>query len=112
MDAVKFLEKKRMMCKKQIQCSTCPLYDGVGDCKASIRGNDYKEVVRLVEEWAKNNPAKTRQSEFLKIFANAKISCGIINICPEKVDCMFICQSKGVDICDECRKKYWLTEVE
>lgn len=66
MDAVKFLEIRKRMCS-ELACYECPLgyeEDGFMLCKAFTEHENFEEAVQIVEEWAKNNPVKTRQSEF------------------------------------------------
>lgn len=70
-----------------------------------------EETISKVEQWAKDNPINTRQSEFLKMFPNAPIDedNGILCIRPCYVDESIGCTNeKG---CDGCRRKYWITEV-
>ena len=71
------------------------------------------ETVSKVEQWAKEHPIKTRQSELLKMFPNVKIDDGVIAFCPSNflpaVERSEYC--KKHDKCRECRKDYWLTEV-
>lgn len=75
-----------------------------------------EEAVAIVEKWAKEHPIKTRQSEFLKMFPRAERGeDGLIVFCPENFDSKIECPSKkggGYGQCNECRKKYWLEEVE
>lgn len=65
----------------------------------------------------KDNPVKTRQSEFLKQFPNARLKEGVLIIDPCKIDIT----SKEDDKCEalkpECiavpiAEKYWFTEVD
>lgn len=73
------------------------------------------EIVAAVEKWAKEHPAKTRQSEFLKMFPNAPISHNTIDICPSKVDVLQKCPKVTpgtLNMCVFCKRKYWLTEVD
>lgn len=51
---------------------------------------------------------KTRQSEFLKMFPNARMDDGVAAACPSRVDKNFNCCLP----CDDCRKDFWLAEVE
>lgn len=72
------------------------------------------EIVAAVEKWAKEHPAKTRQSEFLKMFPNAPFSHNMIDICPSKVDVLQKCPKvtpSTLNMCVFCKRKYWLTEV-
>lgn len=113
MDAVKFLEARKRMCS-ELTCDYCPLnYGGacICFCKASSRFEDSKEIVRTVEEWVKNNPVKTRQSELLKVFPKAEMLDGVVQMCPKMMDTKFPCQV-GKCSCIDCKKGYWFEEVE
>lgn len=108
MDAVEFYKVFKRMCDKT-DCKDCLL-----DQKCRPSANvEPEEVVELVEEWAKEHPVKTRQSELLKMFPDAETDrSGILIFCPRKFDPVNInivhCHRHG---CLECRKDYWLTEV-
>lgn len=78
-----------------------------------------EEAVAIVEQWAKDHPKKTKQSEFLKIFPEAPIFEGVLEIEPCKLVGSKLnteeCHSYdefGLSGCYECRKKYWNEEVE
>lgn len=121
MDAVEFIKEHDRMCKA--------LKSSCEECKLSIKSNDTREycaeylaehpaeAVKIVEQWAKEHPKKTRQSEFLKMFPRVGMcSDGFVNFCPEDMDSEFECPRKTCDSegnhCTPCRKKYWLEEVE
>lgn len=54
---------------------------------------------------------KTRQDEFLEHYPNAKKCKDILRICPDDVDVDYnVCES--YPRCEECRRDYWLQEVE
>ena len=111
MDAVEFVKTVNRLCKN-LRCKECPVYKE-GICTVGF--DDYsvksiEETVSKVEQWAKDHPVKTRQSEFVKMFPNAEFCRDVINILPcsiEKEMCKYCDNSK----CEECRKDYWLTEV-
>nr|DAW35450.1 MAG TPA: hypothetical protein [Caudoviricetes sp.] len=115
MDAVKFFKTVNMLCKNQ-SCEECPVYKNDMCCMVGFDDDSIKsieETVSKVEQWAKDNPIKTRQSEFLKLFPDAETDeSGILIFCPRKFDPENInsvhCHRHG---CLECRKDYWLTEV-
>lgn len=96
MDAVEFFKTVKRLCGQG--CAKCPV------CKI-------EEMVSKVEQWAKEHPIKTRQSEFLKMFPNADLCRDVINILPCSVEkgMSKCCSDKR---CEECRKDYWLTEVD
>lgn len=111
MDAVEFVKTVNRLCKN-LRCKECLVYKE-GICTVGF--DDYsvksiEETVSKVEQWAKDHPVKTRQSEFLKMFPNAEFCRDVINILPcsiEKEMCKYCDNSK----CEECRKDYWLAAV-
>lgn len=70
-------------------------------------------ILWLDEEYIEpeERPIKTRQSEFLKMFPKAKIKNNAIDICPLATDAKFGCKS-AIASCKDCKKDYWLAEVE
>ena len=119
MDAVEFFKTANRLCKNQSGCEKCPVYkEGICMVMRMIRLDDdlvksIEETVSKVEQWAKDHPVKTRQSELLKLFPNAKIDRGAIIFCPRnflpEVEGEAYCEKH--DKCRECRKDYWLAEV-
>lgn len=116
MDAVEFFKTVNRLCENQ-SCRECPVCkEGVCMVMNMVRIDgglveSIKETVSKVEQWAKDHPVKTRQSEFLKLFPNATIDedNGILCIKPCTIDESIGCTNgKG---CDDCYRKYWLTEV-
>ena len=111
MDAVEFLKTLRRMCNSE--CRECELGKSLGalDTCALWQKAHPEEAVEIAEKWAKEHPAKTRQSEFLKHYPNAKILLGCLNACPMDVfgDTEASCNHQP---CYECKKAFWLAEVE
>lgn len=113
MDAVEFFKTVNRMCKNK-DCNEYPVYKNNTCCMIGFDDDSTKsieETVSKVEQWAKDHPVKTRQSEFLKLFPNAVIDedNGILCIKPCVIDESIGCTNgKG---CDDCCRKYWLTEV-
>jgi hypothetical protein len=116
MDAAELLKTFHRFCKSKESCSECELISK-GDKGCILDMDEYLEKavrsVQIVEEWAKDNPIKTRQRAFLKMFPDAETDrSGILIFCPRKFDPVNInsvhCHRYG---CLECRKDYWLTEV-
>lgn len=119
MDAVEFLVTRDRMCKSfHGRCTGCEVNErmGAGEVCIHYMAQHPQEVVEIVERWAKEHPRKTRQSEFLKMFPRAgRGEDGLIVFCPEDFDSKFECPLKkggGHDQCGDCRKEYWLEEVE
>lgn len=106
MDAVEFLDKVDRLSKR-------------GSTEEKMRYNDYRTAgdnawaVKFVEQWAAAHPIKTRQSEFLKLFPGADIDeddgCLVLNPCNVYEKMRKECGGRK---CSECRKAFWLAEVE
>ena len=99
------------MCKFYDSCNDCPLFLKCG----TLIAEETDEANEIILKWCEEHPAKTRQSEFLKMFPNAGIYKGAISICPYTIDCDYDCKNKEnyVDFdCTGCKKEYWLAEVE
>ena len=114
MDAVDFLKAKVRMCGN-IHCEACGLHSENMYC-VNYCFVYPDEAVAAVEKWAAEHPAKTRQSEFLKMFPNAALfsfgTTDICDICPAKVDDTLECDVIRNCGCYGCKRKYWLAEVE
>lgn len=113
MDALEFFKTRKRMCEAT-KCADCKLYHVQGGCciapeKEKI--NAFEEAIAIVEQWAAEHPVKTRQSEFLKHYPNAKIILGCLDACPMDVfgDTEANCNRQP---CYECKKAFWLAEVE
>ena len=126
MDAVTYIKEYKRMCESfnsnDLQakpCDGCPL-DGLADgCHMLDIADNAEECVDAVERWAKEHPAKTRQSEFLKMFPEAIIepAAGYIDICPalllvaKRATRTGGCGDSSID-CEECKGKFWLEEIK
>ena len=109
MDAVEFLKQYSRMVTFGVQPFKVP------------SNLPYEEIVSRVEQWSKEHPVKTRQSELLKLFPNAKIdNAGTLCMCPmnfnpetykDKDKCFCIHMRDDIH-CAECRRDFWLQEVQ
>ena len=106
MDAVEFIKQVRRMGKQK----------GEAIC-FKLEEKD-TEIVEQVEQWAKEHPVKTRQSEFLKQWPDAAIGddgypsvapCQLYKDIEEKDENGVCCKNCG---CAECRRDFWLKEIE
>ena len=114
MDAVEYVKQRERMCEHYVHCGDCP----VGDYQGCASLNEIPKMVPIVETWAKEHPVKTRQSEFLKQWHDAEIGYdGLPSIAPcqlykdmeEKDENGVCCKNGG---CAECRRDFWLKEIE
>lgn len=122
MDAVKFLEEVKRMCESHSTCvvddKVCPIVchrNGycIGPALKSIEVDKFPNIVNAVDEWSKENSIKTRASEFMKHYPNV-INCeGVPIICPKTIDVSYNpCSGCSKIDCYDCRKEYWMQEVE
>ena len=109
MDAIKFLKERNRMCHKGL-CDTCPV--GSVHNKFSITcGNFMKyhpeEYLRVVQQWSKEHPAKTRLSVLKEQYPAIKEDEFVFsNICAGDLY-GFVCGDEYAD-CVFC----WNVEVE
>lgn len=112
MDAVEYLKTLCRMCHCEcLKCEFGKARSGFETCPVWQRTHP-EEAVAIAEKWAKEHPAKTRQSEFLKHYPDARILAhGCLNACPMNVfsDADINCNAQP---CIECKKAFWLAEVE
>ena len=113
MEAVEFFKTVNRLCKNQ-GCNICPVAKE-GCCMVGFDDDSIKsieETVSKVEQWAKDHPVKTRQSEFLKMFPNAKIYNDVIWLCPKYIGCDYKPEENCNEIsCFDCKREFWLAEV-
>jgi len=105
MDAVKFIEERRRM------------YKVTGKHLPTLaEGIPAEDVVKEVEAWSIAHPRKTRQSVFLKMFPNVILNDkGQPGFCPRTLDTAYHPVGDcvlDVDICQRCKDKFWMQEVE
>nr|DAG68063.1 MAG TPA: hypothetical protein [Caudoviricetes sp.] len=113
MDAVDYLKTSRRMCKPSGGCDTCVVYiDGECCIDFGAKSGKEKETVAIVEQWAKDHPVKTRQSEFLKMFPKAAKNGRVLDFCPKDLDIDYMPPKRCENIsCSACKTDYWNEEV-
>lgn len=115
MDAVEFIEERNRMCNYYgggnalSECAECPASQRTCLSVRSVTA----EYITAVEQWSKEHPRKTRQDVFLEQWPNCMMGDdGIVGMCPRNVDKMYACNSRRLDECVDCRRKFWTQEVE
>ena len=110
MDAVEFLKALGRLCNNYLCGDNCPLIDSCDD----ESDDGYVRKVQMVEQWAKEHPVKTRQSEFLKMFPNASVGYnGTLVICPSQADIKAVAGCvRSERNCDKCKRDFWLKEIK
>ena len=113
MDAVEYLKALGRLCNNYLCGDNCPLIDSCDD----ESDDGYVRKVQIVEQWAKEHPVKTRQSEFLKMWPDAEVGddgypsvapCQLYKDIEEKDENGVCCKNCG---CAECRRDFWLKEI-
>lgn len=62
MDVVEYVRQRKRMCDYYANCGDCPACDY--EWCSSL--NEIPKMVPIVEQWTKEHPVKTRQSEFCR----------------------------------------------
>lgn len=106
MDAVKFLQERNRMYESGAATPGIGLED------------DYDPViaVKVVEKWSAAHPRKTRQSVFLERYPEARLDgYEVLRLCPSDISAAHR-DSEGCGYpeqrCTDCRRKFWMQEVE
>ena len=113
MEALEFLKERKRMCRSFCgSCRGCPCEKVRCALNSLTSDDDYKRIVAAVEEWSAAHPRKTRQSAFLEMFPNADVDAtGVLFISPCKIDKTLhgpLCKPG----CGDCRREFWMQEVE
>ena len=98
------------MCKHHGDCQHCLLEEKICERAIGCSLKRIDEINEIILNWCKEHPVKTRQDKFLEMFPNAARREQIIDICPKKIGVSGLCRIDKS--CSECRKSYWLEEVE
>lgn len=115
MDAVEYLKTLNRMCHCEcLKCEFRKVRSGIETCPVWQRTHP-EEAVEIVEKWAKEHPAKTRQGVFLEQYPETEIDkYGCLRLCPELVSADY--RNRHGDcinrVCIDCRREFWLAEVE
>ncbi len=112
MDAIKFVNEMVRMCAEYPKCDGCPVavQNDDEDCMAKVPA---EQMVAIVDEWAKMNPVKTRQSVFLEQWPDCPMDDDdVVGTCPRNVDKNYICGVDSFRGCPDCRREFWMQEVE
>lgn len=112
MDTVEFLKEAIRMCKSYTSCTGCVLEHKCPTTSMETEAPD--KLVEIIEKWAKEHPKKTRQSEFLKLFPDVRRKDGVVDLHPCMIDTKNYPKDDycATNSCNDCRKDYWLQEVE
>ena len=117
MDALEFLMERRRMCDSYRHCEGCPLEGGKCVVSSVPPDEDYKRIIAAVDQWSKEHQRKTRQSVFLEQYPEAEIDAnGVVGLCPMSISAAYR-DSNGEcnnpeQMCTDCRREFWMQEVE
>lgn len=112
MDAVEYVKALRRLCRSKIKCSECQLLNKEEHCCMADIGECAEKTVQIVEQWAKDHPVRTRQSEFLRMFPKAEMKDDYLWMCPKYINYDYNPEENCHEIsCSDCKRKFWLTEV-
>lgn len=121
MGALKFIEERNRMCDRYWQadgdCDDCPLVY-TRECNelrnmVDGSGKAVGKVVEIIEKWSKEHPRKTRQDVFMEQWPNCMMGDDdVVGMCPRNVDKMYACNGLLFAGCPDCRRDFWMQEVE
>ena len=116
MDAVKFLQERARMCNSLSPgCEGCRMNEEkpvTSGCYRWMLENP-ERAVKIVEAWSAAHPRKTRQSVFLEQYPEAMIDRkDMLSVCPQYIDRNLECRRGRDGDCGDCRREYWMQEVE
>lgn len=118
MDALEFLSEAKRMCDQHTEpCNTCAANEFCGftpEFPSEFgKTTQMQKMVELVETWSKEHPRKTRQSVFLEQWPNCMMgNDDVVRMCPRNVDKNYICDLNRSAGCPDCRREFWMQEVE
>ena len=104
------------MCNLCKDCEGCPLERAGCGLGTSTPDEEYEKTIATVEQWLKEHPRKTRQTELLNMFPEAHVSeNGSLYICPASVSSAYRDANGNCKVrrlkCADCRKEFWSKEV-
>ena len=117
MDAIEFMQNIKRRCVEGT-CAHCPM-DNFGFCNQDLprmNNDEIEKFVKDIDEWVTEHPVKLMQDYVFENFPKAIKQNGILAIKPcdmnggeefRKTHCRVYNGS-----CYDCRKDYWLGEVE
>ena len=115
MDALKFIEERNRMCDYYTKkdgaggCADCPERDSTCNVVRYVT----PEYIANVEKWSREHPHKTRQSVFLEQWPETTLVDGVIDIQPCRlVAAIQFGPGCHKTSCYDCRRKFWMQEVE
>lgn len=119
MDALKFIEERNRMCKLfSPGCEGCRIDEAkpvMSECVLWMIENPEK-TVEIVERWSQEHPRKTWQSVFLEQYPEAWVDeDGCLRVCPNGISPWHRSEDGEcitADKCADCRREFWMQEVE
>lgn len=123
MDAVRYLEETRRMCRffSHVACVGCPALINRQYCMFADMivnyGTKTTDAVAIVEKWSEEHPRKKRQSVFLEQYPETIVDVhGVLRVCPMYISAAHR-DSDGEckypkKPCADCRREFWMQEVE
>lgn len=115
MDALEFLKERKRMCDSYTDCKGCPFDDSKCVIDSTLSDDDCERIAATVEQWSKDHPRKTRQSVFLEQWPETEIDTfGYLMVCPKRIsaDCRIRYGNCSNRLCSDCRREFWMQEVE
>lgn len=114
-EKAKLIKDYARMCESKvgIDCDECELnknekYSSCGPFMIK----EPEQAVEIIERWSAEHKIKTRQDMIIKEFPNIGTIGDVIDLRPCDMDTEIECPDRDNTSCTECKKSYWLAEVE
>lgn len=113
MDMTEFFSELLRMCKSSSDCAKCQYNGGMCDNAIEL----LEKTVAVVEKWSREHPRKTRQSVFLEQYPEAQIDDNdVLSVWPAVISPSHRKDGGGClnihKVCADCRREFWMQEVE
>lgn len=114
MDAVKFIKERKRLCSSYLSCAKCPAFRDNDTCLFSpTNGGTPDEQIKILSAWSAAHPLKTRQSVFMEQWPDVYLDRNrVISVSPCTVSKEYRDMDCDLRDCAECRKEFWMKEVE
>lgn len=115
METRDFLSAVTRICSDNECTDDCPVRFYCMNSLDKNTKDNIEKVEKVVEEWLKDHPVKTRQTEYKKVFPNCLLRddgypaadpCFIMGSYSSGDDC------DKFSTCNECRKEFWNKVIE
>ena len=112
MDALEFCKVVQEICATRRTCVGCEFSKLHSLCRINGKNVDHSVMIEIAEKWRKERPKRTRKDALLELFPTVEEYAGAPVLCTKEMDEDWDGCSIGGQTCEECRRTFWLAEVD